>query len=233
MSGLKLLFKRWVSHKVFFLCTLILFVGMMAAVMIFHENPGNYENDDADYLMCKLCALLPMVLGMLVMGILLTSEIVGNRFMRAIPAADKLFTLGFPLFGLIISLGWGLAINLTYAAFILISGGDICNISDMLMITAPFALFCTIMLPFMFSSRYGAVFGMMMYFPFLFLMWGISSLPEKMKYEGFGLPVWESALITSAAYLLGFVIGLVISVSCYRRCNFREQQYYTGLYNKG
>lgn len=231
MNGLKILFNRWFSHKIFFTATLILFVGMMTAVMIFHEDPGNYESDEADYLMCKICALLPMVLGITIPSILTANEVVGSRFMRAIPAADRMFRVGFPLFGLLISLGWGLAINLIYAAFILISGGDICNISDMLLLTAPFALFCTFIPAFMFSSRFGAVAGMFMYFLFMFLMWGISSLSEQVKYDGFGLPVWESALITLAAYAVGFAIGWVISWVCYRKGNFRELEY-GGLYRK-
>lgn len=231
MNGLKILFNRWFSHKIFFTATLILFVGMMTAVMIFHEDPGNYESDEADYLMCKICALLPMVLGITIPSILTANEVVGSRFMRAIPAADRMFRVGFPLFGLLISLGWGLAINLIYAAFILISGGDICNISDMLLLTAPFALFCTFIPAFMFSSRFGAVAGMFMYFLFMFLMWGISSLSEQVKYDGFGLPVWESALITLAAYAVGFAIGWVISWACYRKGNFRELEY-GGLYRK-
>lgn len=232
MNGLKLLFTRWFSHKVFLICALALFVGMMTAVMLFHANPGDYESNDADYLMCKVCALLPMVLGIMVLGIIMASEIVGNRFMRAIPAAHKMHTVGFPLFGLLISLGWGLATNIIYAVYILIIGGDICNISDMLLLTAPIALVCTIMPALMFSCRFGALFGMMMYFPFLFLMMIISNLPEKVKYEGFGLPVWGSALITAAAYLLGFIIGAVISTLCYRSGNFREQEYYSGIYKK-
>lgn len=231
MNGLKILFNRWFSHKIFFTATLILFVGMMTAVMIFHEDPGNYESDEADYLMCKICALLPMVLGITIPSILTANEVVGSRFMRAIPAADRMFRVGFPLFGLLISLGWGLAINLIYAAFILISGGDICNISDMLLLTAPFALFCTFIPAFMFSSRFGAVAGMFMYFLFMFLMWGISSLSEQVKYDGFGIPVWESALITLAAYAVGFAIGWVISWACYRKGNFRELEY-GGLYRK-
>lgn len=231
MNGLKILFNRWFSHKIFFTATLVLFVGMMTAVMIFHEDPGNYESDEADYLMCKICALLPMVLGILITSIIMTTEIYGNRFMRAIPSADKMFTIGFPVFGLLICLGWGLMTNLVYAAYILISGGDIGNISDMLLLTAPFGLFCTIVPAFMFSSRVGSIFGMVAYFPFLFLMWGISSLSEQVKYDGFGLPVWESALITLAAYAVGFAIGWVISWACYRKGNFRELEY-GGLYRK-
>lgn len=231
MNGLKLLFKRWFSHRIFCLITLLLFVGMMTAVMIFHEDPGNYESDEADYLMCKICALLPMVLGILIPSILMTAEIYGNRFMRAIPAADKMFTLGFPVFGLAVSLGWGVMTNLVYGLFILFSGRDICNISDMLLLTAPIALFCAIMPAFMFSSRVGSVFGMLMYFPFLFLMFWISSLSEKVKYDGFGLPVWASLLILAAAYLAGFAVGAVISMSCYRRGNFRELEY-GGMYRK-
>lgn len=231
MNGLKLLANRWFSHKVFLIASLVFFIGIMTAVMIFHENPGNYEDDDADYLMCKTCALLPMVLGILCTGIVTASQIVGNRFMRAIPAAEKLFTVGSPVFGLLVSLGWGLMTNLVYAGYILISGGDICNISDMLILTAPFSLFCTIMPAVMFSSRTGAVLGMLMYFPFLFLMWGISSLPQNIKYEGFGLPVWAAALITIAAYAVGFAVGWVICVCRYRKGNFRELEY-AGSYRK-
>ena len=232
MSGLKLLFNRWFSNRVCIIISLVLFSGIMTAVMIFHEDPGNYDSDEADYLMCKICALLPMILGVLLLSILMAAQMVGNRFMRAVPAADKLFTVGLHVFGLLVSLGWGLAINLCYALFILVSGRDICNISDMLLMTAPFALFCTIIPPVMFSSRFGAVFGMLGYFPFLILTFSIHGMPENIKYDGFGVPLWTSALIVAAAYLLGFAVGAVISVSCYRKGNFREQEYYTGIYRK-
>ena len=96
----------------------------------------------------------------------------------------------------------------------------------MLILTAPFALFCTIMPAVMFSSRVGAALGMLMYFPFLFLMWGISSLPKIIKYEGFGLPVWGSALTVLGAYLLGYAAAAVIAYSCYRRGNFRAADAY-------
>ncbi len=231
MNGLKILLNRWFSHRILCFITFILFAGMMTAVMIFHEDLGNYDDAEADYLMCKICALLPMVLGILITSIIMTTEIYGNRFMRAIPSADKLFTAGFPLFGLLISFGWGFMTNLIYAVYIMISGKDIGNISDMLLLTAPFGLFCTIMPAFMFSNRVGSIFGMMSYFPFLFLMWGISSLSEQVKYEGFGLPVWESGLITLAAYAVGFAIGWVISGACYRKGNFRELEY-GGSYRK-
>lgn len=225
MNGLKILFNRWFSHRIFMIVTLVFFAGMMAAVMIFHEAPGNYESNEADYLMCKVCALLPMALGIMISSILLAAEFVGSRFMRAIPAADKLFTLGLPVFGLIVSLGWGVITNGVYAAYILFTGGDVCNISDMLLLTAPFVLFCTIIPAFTLSSRYGAVFGMLMYFPFLFLMLWVNSLPEKVRYEGFGLPVWGSALILLAAYLIGSAVAAVISAVCYRKVNFRAAEY--------
>ncbi len=231
MSGLKFLASRWASHKIVLIITLVLFAGMMAAVIVFHTDPAAYDDPDADYLMCKLCGLIPMITGVMLPGIFLSAEVSGNRFIRAIPAAEKLFRRDIPLFGLALNLGWGLLSNGVYAAFILISGRDSCNISDMLLLSSVIALIYTIGAGAFLSSRAGAALAILSYLPFLPYMAVLGKLPEKIKFEGFGIPVWGAALIFCGAYVLGTVISAVISGACWRRGNFREPEY-GGIYNK-
>ena len=49
MTDLKLLFSRYFSHKRILIGVAAFFLLMMAAVMLFHEDPGG---DPADYIMC-------------------------------------------------------------------------------------------------------------------------------------------------------------------------------------
>lgn len=231
MSGLKFLASRWASHKIIMIITLVFFAGMMTAVIVCHTDPAAYDDPDADYLMCKLCGLIPMMLGSILPSIFLSAEVSGNRFIRAIPAADKLFRRDIPLFSLALNLVWGLLSNGVYAAFILISGRDICNISDMLLLSSVIALFYTICVGVCLSSRTGAVWAIIAYLPFLPLMAVIGKLPEKIKYEGFGMPIWGAALIFCGALVLGAVISAVITGTFWRREDFRELEY-GGIYKK-
>lgn len=231
MSGLKLLASRWASHKIIIIITLVFFAGMMTAVIAFHTDPAAYDDPDGDYLMCKLCGLIPMIMGVTLPSIFLSAEVSGNRFIRAIPAADRLFRRNIPLFGLLLNLVWGLLSNGVYAAFILISGRDICNISDMLLLSSVIVLFLTIGVGVFLSSRTAAALAFFAYLLFLPYMVVLEKLPEKIKYEGFGLPLWGAALIFCGAYALGTVISAVISGACWRRGNFRELEY-GGIYKK-
>ena len=58
MTDLKLLFSRYFSHKRILIGVAAFFLLMMAAVMLFHEDPGG---DPADFIMCKFSALMPMM----------------------------------------------------------------------------------------------------------------------------------------------------------------------------
>ena len=59
MTDLKLLFSRYFSHKRILIGVAAFFLLMMAAVMLFHEDPGG---DPADFIMCKFSALMPMMM---------------------------------------------------------------------------------------------------------------------------------------------------------------------------
>lgn len=225
MSGLKILFNRWFSHKIMLIFSLVFFVGMLTAVMLLHAEPGVNDDYEDNYLMCKVCGLFPMIFGALISTIFVSAAVTGNRFMRSIPAAKCLYTKSVPVFGTILSFGWGIATNIVYAAFILISGRDICNISDMLLMSAVIGIICTIWSTLMLSSRTGVILGILCYLPCLLVMGAVHALPEKITYEGFGLPVWAAALIFCGALLLGAAAAAVIAGISYYKVNFKEQSY--------
>lgn len=119
MTDLKLLFSRYFSHKRILIGVAAFFLLMMAAVMLFHEDPGG---DPADFIMCKFSALMPMMMAVCLPVIFMVQDTIGNRFMRSVPCADKLYTRGIPLFSMLVPLGWSVLSNAVYAAFILLTG---------------------------------------------------------------------------------------------------------------
>lgn len=214
MTGLKLLFGRYFSHRRILLGTAAFFVLMMAVVMLLHEEP---DGSPDDYIMCKFSALMPAMLAVILPTILMIQDTVGNRFMRSVPCAKSLYMRGIPAYSTLMPLGWSVLTNVVYSAFILITGRDICNISDMLILTAifggVFSLVCCLVL----SLRFGAAFCLLFYSPFwLFIFIGGNSLSM------FGLPVWASLLMCCGSFLAAFAAGLVISGLAYTKGNFRE-----------
>ena len=135
MTDLKLLFSRYFSHKRILIGVAAFFLLMMAAVMLFHEDPGG---DPADFIMCKFSALAPMMFAVFLPFTFMVQDTVGNRFMRSVPCAESLYMRGIPLFSLLVPLGWGVLTTVVYAAFILFTGRDVSNISDLLVMTGMF-----------------------------------------------------------------------------------------------
>lgn len=82
MTDLKLLFSRYFSHKRILIGVTAFFLLMMAAVMLFHEDPGG---DPADFIMCKFSALMPMMMAVCLPVIFMVQDTIGNRFMRSVP----------------------------------------------------------------------------------------------------------------------------------------------------
>ena len=111
MTDLKLLFSRYFSHKRILIGVAAFFLLMMAAVMLFHEDPGG---DPADFIMCKFSALMPMMMAVCLPVIFMVQDTIGNRFMRSVPCADKLYTRGIPLFSMLVPLGWSVLSNAVY-----------------------------------------------------------------------------------------------------------------------
>ncbi len=214
MTGLKLLFGRYFSHRKILVGTAAFFVLMMAVVMLLHEDPGG-EPDD--YIMCKFSALVPAMLAVILPTMFMIQDTVGNRFMRSVPCAKSLYMRGIPAYSTLVPLGWSVLTNVVYAAFILITGRDICNISDMLVLSAIFGAVFSLVCCLALSLRFGAAFFVMFYLPFMLTLFiGGNGLSM------FGFPLWVSLLIYCGSFLAAFAAGLVISGLAYTKGNFRE-----------
>lgn len=225
MIGLKLLFSRYLRHRTAILVIAILFVGMLAAVMIFHADPGFSEDGDADYLMCKICALMPMMFWDMIPILFMGQENVGSRFMRAVPCAEKMYTVGVPLFSAIVPAAGGALTNIVYAVFILATGRDVCNIADMLILTGIVGGLIAVISCTMMSFRFGGVMFALFYLPFwVILIMSVTPGSQAAAY-GFGLPLWAGALIAAGGSIAGALLGGVISSFAYRRYNFKETAY--------
>jgi len=91
VTDLKLLFSRYFSHKRILIGVAAFFLLMMAAVMLFHEDPGG---DPADFIMCKFSALMPMMMAVCLPVIFMVQDTIGNRFMRSVPWLERAFKCG-------------------------------------------------------------------------------------------------------------------------------------------
>lgn len=216
MTGLKLLFARYFSHKRILLGVLIFFLLMMAAVILFHADPGD---DPADVIMCKFSALVPMMFAVILPLIFMVQDTVGNRFMRSVPCAESLYMRGIPLFSTLVPLGWGALSNAVYAAFILITGRDVGNISALLVMTGLFGGIFALAGCIVMCVRFGAAFFLLFYSPFLIVMTNVMSSTNVFEY---GLPLWASALICCGCFLVALAVGMAISALIYKKGNFRE-----------
>ena len=216
MTALKLLFRRYFSHRWILLGVSVFFILMMAVVMLFHEDAGG---DAADYIMCKFSTLVPMMMAVLLPTIFMVQDTVGNRFMRSVPCAKSLYMHGIPLFSTFVPLGWSVLTDAVYAAFILITGRDISNISDILLLTGIFGGIFTLVSCIVMCLRFGALFFVFFYSPFILAVTAFDSLISE---NGFGLPLWESALICCGSFLAAFAAGTAFSCIAYKKGNFKE-----------
>lgn len=222
MSGLKLLYRRYFSHWLILLVSALFFAGMMAAVFVFHSDPGD---PDVDYIMCKVCAQIPVVFGLLLPGIFMVQDTTGNRFMRSVPCARSLYTRGIPLFAMLTAAGWSAALNVIYAAFILLTGRDICNISDMLIITSIMAGLMAFVLCVAMCMRFGSLL-VVFYAPLMFV--SLAFIGGDTAENGFGLPLWAGLLICCGTFLADLVLGALVAGIAYAKGNFREMTYTQG-----
>lgn len=225
MMGLKLLFSRYFRHRAALIAIAAFFAAMLAAVMIFHADPGLFEDGDGDYLICKIFALMPMVFCQILPTILMMPETIGSRFMRSVPCAEKMYTVGIPVFSVLIPAVTGALTNAVYAVFILLSGRDICNITDLLALTGIYGGIMAMATCVMMSSRFGGILLLLFQVPFWASL-GTSINPDSHTAAyGFGLPLWAGTLIAVGGICAGALLGGVISAVCYRKCNFRETPY--------
>ena len=216
MRAMKLLFSRYIRHRVLLLCSALFFVGMLTAVMLFHADPGSPDSEQGDYLMCKMCGLFPAMFGVAVPSVFLAQETQGSRFLRAVPFAEQIYRTGIPLLCAGVTFFWTAVTDIVYSAFILISGRDIANISDMLALSAVVGLVFTIASCCGLTIRHGGYVFILYYLPFVLIM----SMGRRNDF--LGLPLWGALLIFIGGSAAGLAACLAIARLAYAKGNFHE-----------
>lgn len=216
MRAMKLLFSRYIRHRVSLLCSAVFFVVMLTAVMLFHADPGSPDSEQGDYLMCKMCGLFPAMFGVAVPSVFLAQEAQGSRFLRAVPFAEQIYRTGIPLLCAGVTFFWTALTDIVYSAFILISGRDIANITDMLALSAVVGLVFTIASCCGLTIRHGGYVFILYYLPFVLIM----SMGRRNDF--LGLPLWGALLIFIGGSAAGLAACLVIARLAYAKGNFHE-----------
>lgn len=212
MRSLKFLFIRGFRLKRLII-PLIIFIGLAAAVMIFHEPAGA-----EDYLICKLSLHGGTLFIVLFSAMFLCADICGNRMMRSAPFSKELRTIGIPLYNSITGIGSMLAAVMIYGAYILISGQELSHLSDFLIISAPAAFLFCVMCTLAMHTTWGVIFLIYAYVPAAAL---ILFIRDEQWTNGFGAELWVSALSFVGAAALGSVISFVISGIFYKSSDFK------------
>lgn len=215
MRAMKLLFSRYIRHRVSLLCSAVFFVVMLTAVMLFHADPGSPDSEPGDYLICKLCGLFPAMFAVALPSIFLVQETQGSRFLRAVPCAEQIYRTGIPLLCAGVVFFWTAVTDIVYSAFILISGRDIANISDMLTLSAVVGFVFTIASCCGMTIRHGGYAFILYYMPFVFLM-------VIRRNDFLGLPLWAAVLMCFGGSAAGLAVCLVIARLAYAKGNFHE-----------
>ena len=202
-----------IRRKVALIISAAAFVGMLAAVMIFHAPPGN-----EDYSICKMFAHLGTGLFLLISYIFLTVELNGTRYIRSVPFARSLKIASVPLFCTIMGVGATVLVDLVYAVYIILTKQPITNISDMILISA-MILFCYIVLGCVcMNFSYGYILAIYVWFPVAIIGF---IMPESVWTEGFGMPVWQSLLVYAAVAVNSMAAAFAISRWFYEKLEFK------------
>ncbi len=210
-SGMSFLMKSVLRVPKVVLAFIILF-ALAAAVLpyIGHENIGS-----SDYLFPKIFVFLPSTFLMEVWLIFILRDLIGNKFVRSMPIAKKVYTRFMPASIVILFLGTSLVLLGSYFVFLGIINADISQYSDTLVIASIFIGSAMFFAPILMQTAAGGLF--MIYeaaFPFTVIMLLISN--DK-KIFGFGVPLYLSAII----FLLVAILGTVWS---FYYCSYRYKK---------
>lgn len=213
MKGLKFLFGLGFRHIVLNIISVLFVVAMPVVTMLLHEPSGS-----EDYMMCKIGAHIGTMFAVAVNIILLCAEVTNSRFVRSIPFAKQLRQSAIPLYCVIVSGVPTVLINGAYAVFCIAAGLDMCNISDMLIVSASTMVCFIIIGTIALNTYYGICLAIFATFPA-----GVEMLAfggGVWKY-GFGLPVWAGAAIFLGALAVSAAIAFALGRFVYSKSDFK------------
>ena len=216
MKGLKFLFKRGFFHIVLNIISIVFMLGMIVAVVLAHEPVGA-----EDYIMCKICALLGVMLSVMLNLMFLCADVTGNRLMRSAPFSKQLKRFSIPTYCVILGGGGTVLVNAAYAIFCIVSGLDMSHLSDMLIVSSPLMLCLIIMGTIAMNINYGMILAIYMVFP----LWGVFFvLPSDVWEFGFGLPLWAGALIFVGTFAVSIAGAFIIGRIFHEKVDFKPIQ---------
>ena len=224
MRGLKYLYKRSFDRWVITLVCGCLSAAFIVLVILFHEEAGS-----DDYMACKTLTLYGTFLYSMITEIFLNVDLTGGRCMRASSIARELYTVSVPLYGIITALATLIVPISAYSVFIAVTGRDIVNLSDALIIASGLVFLVIVLCPFTICLRWGflvAIYGNM--FPFLVPLFLYS---QDIKSNGFGLPLWAACLILAGAIAVSSAIAFISARLLYFKAEFKPA--YQSIINGG
>lgn len=223
MRGLKLLINRYTKHRIMLLVSVLLMAGMLAVVMIFHADMGAESTESGDYMLCKIMALFPVVIAADLPVIFMAYETQGSRFMRATPCAARMYRVDIPVFSTLTTFAWLSLSVLAYSVFILVTGRDIANISDILVPAAILGFVFTIVMCCLLTLKYGVAAFFVYYLPVLVVMDIFGAMDS-----GTGIPLWLAVVLYFVAFGAGLGVSALIAGLAFAKGNFKALTYSQG-----
>lgn len=217
MRSLKLLFKSWYNMKAFFWIAIVLSLAGGSLPFIMHEALGS-----EDYMIPKMFIFFPMIMFAELGLICGCQNICANRLMRSVPIAKELYTRVVPTFIIILTVGASAVFVTAYFIFLGVIGAEEQHFSDTLVCGVIFFLPMLVLSPLAARVPGGGL--MTIYAVFLPAIIVIFIGGDKLKENGFGLPLWASAAMLAGALVVGIAAAFWISAVRYKKSNVRIVQ---------
>lgn len=225
VRGLKLLINRYTKRRIMLLASVLLMAGILAPVMIFHADMGAESTESGDYMLCKIMAIFPVVIAADLPVIFMAYETQGSRFMRATPCAARMYRVDIPVFSTLTTFAWLSLSVLAYSVFILVTGRDIANISDLLVPASVLGFVFTIVMCCLLTLKYGVAAFFVYYLPVLVVMNIFGAMDN-----GTGIPLWLAIVLYFVAFGAGLGVSALIAGLAFTKGNFKALTYSQGRF---
>ncbi len=213
IKGLKFLFKRGFRIIWLNITCLVLTIGLLILLFCFHVPIG-----EEDYLICKMFPQFCVFLFVMLSGIFLCTDIVGNRAMRSAPMSKAMRLYSIPIYNTIVPFGFATIMNLIYVVYLFIAGLDLVHLSDMLILSAVITGVMTIFSTIGMNFSFGMLFMIYAYIP---LFAANLFLSDNVWEYGFGMPLWAALLIYLGVAAVSSGISFIIARLFYRYGEFK------------
>ncbi len=228
MKSARLLLYCLSKWKIAVIIAYVCVIAAVAAECVFHVPVGK-----EDYFISKTVLIMACQLVVVISVPIVSASITSSRAVKSFPMASELYTKGLTLFSAVICAGTALVGVGAYSVFMLITGAEGAGsaISDTFILAAVCVSPEIILLPVLMQTNYGFIAGMYLAMPDMWLLAIVASFIT--EDNGFGLPAWAGIAIFAGSVAVSMAVGYVLSVTTYKRLNFKERPItVNGVYQK-